>query len=157
PNAVATTRRRYRSRRVSQKVYSGSPVQYPQGNRKSFLFSGGTVMRRLHFVILVAAAGLFIAADAAEDAIQKERDKLKGTWKITSFDVNGAKPVSDEQLEGVTTTISADGKLKVEANGAVVVEATTKIDPTKKPKTIDFTFTEGELQGKTSLGIYELS
>ena len=35
-------------------------------------------------------------------------------------------------------------------------EKAIKIDPTKKPKTIEFTFTEGQLQGKTSLGIYEL-
>ena len=113
-------------------------------------------MRRLGLVMLVAAAGLFVAADAPEDAVKKEREKLKGAWKITSFDVNGAKPASDDQLEAVTTTIAADGKFKVEANGRIVVEATTKIDPTKNPKTIEFTFTEGQLQGKTSLGIYEL-
>jgi uncharacterized protein (TIGR03067 family) len=113
-------------------------------------------MRRLRWIMLVAVSGLFLAADSAEDAVKKERAKLQGTWKITSFEANGGKPFGDEQLAAVTTTIDADGKLKVEANGMTIVEADTKIDPTKKPKTIDFKFTEGQLKGQTALGIYEL-
>jgi uncharacterized protein (TIGR03067 family) len=113
-------------------------------------------MTRLRFLLL-AAAVLFVAADASEDAVKKERAKLKGTWKITSFEVNGQKPFPDDQLENVTTILDANGKIKVEANGSTIVEASTKIDPTKKPKTIDFTFTEGQLKGKTALGIYELT
>jgi len=114
-------------------------------------------MRSLSFALLLAAAGLVIAGDAPKDAVKNELQKLKGTWQITSFVVNGQKPVTDEQLETVVTTIAADGKFKVEANGSTVVEATIKIDPTKKPKAIDFTFTEGQLQGKKALGIYELT
>jgi uncharacterized protein (TIGR03067 family) len=114
-------------------------------------------MRRLRLVMLVAAAGLFLGGDAPQDAVKKEMGKLKSTWKITSFETNGQKPYGEDQLAGVTTTIDADGKFNVEANGATVVAATIKIDPTKTPKTIDFMFTEGELQGKTALGIYEVS
>ncbi len=114
-------------------------------------------MRRLGFALLVATAGLLVAGDAPEDAVKKEREKFKGVWKITSFERNGAKPIGDDDLEAITTTYDAEGKLKVEAGGEVQVAATTKIDPTKKPKTIDFTFTEGDLSGQTALGIYELT
>jgi uncharacterized protein (TIGR03067 family) len=113
-------------------------------------------MKWLRVVMVVAAAGFFLGADASEDAVKKEREKLKGTWKITSFQVNGQQPIGDDQLDSITTTIDEKGKLTVEAGGATVVEATTKIDPTKKPKTIDFAFTDGQLAGKSALGIYEL-
>jgi uncharacterized protein (TIGR03067 family) len=114
-------------------------------------------MKRLRLVMLVAAAGLFLGGDAPPDAVKKELDKFKGTWKITSFEANGEKPLSDDQMSGVTTTIDADGKVKVDFNGMTVIGATIKIDPTKTPKTIDFTFTEGDLQGQSALGIYELT
>ena len=35
-------------------------------------------------------------------------------------------------------------------------ESTTKIDPTKTPKTLDYSFTKGPVKGMTSLAIYEL-
>jgi uncharacterized protein (TIGR03067 family) len=114
-------------------------------------------MRKLRLLMLVVAAGLLAAADANEDAVKKERAKCKGAWKVTSIEIDGQKPYTDDQLEGVTTTIDAAGKLTVEAGSSVVVEATTKIDPTKKPKTIDFSYTEGQLKGKDALGIYELT
>jgi uncharacterized protein (TIGR03067 family) len=37
-----------------------------------------------------------------------------------------------------------------------VIKGTSTIDPTKKPKTIDFTPTEGDGKGELHLGIYEL-
>ena len=37
----------------------------------------------------------------------------------------------------------------------VIAESASKIDPTQKPKTMDFTSTKGEDKGKTSLAIYE--
>jgi uncharacterized protein (TIGR03067 family) len=114
-------------------------------------------MKRLRWVLLAATASLCLAADAPQDAVKKDMEKLKGTWKITSFDRNGEKPIGDDQLEAVTTTIGADGSFKVEAGGQTVVAATIKIDPTKKPKAIDFTFTEGDLSGTKALGIYEVT
>jgi uncharacterized protein (TIGR03067 family) len=111
-------------------------------------------MTRLAAIVLATFAGLLITADASEEALKRERDRLKGSWKLTSYVVNGQKPLTDDVVETVVMTLDADGTFKVEAGG---IEATTKIDPGKKPKTIDFTFTEGELKGTTALGIYELT
>ena len=38
----------------------------------------------------------------------------------------------------------------------VIEEGTIKLDPTKKPKAIDFKITKGTDAGKTQVGIYEL-
>ena len=41
-------------------------------------------------------------------------------------------------------------------SGQVFFKAKITIDPSKKPKTIDYQMTEGFTKGKTQLGIYEL-
>lgn len=48
-------------------------------------------------------------------------------------------------------------KITVDLDGKRIVESSSKIDPTKTPKTLDQTFTKGGGgEGKTSLWIYEL-
>lgn len=106
--------------------------------------------------ILILAVSFMIAADNANKSAKDDRAKLQGTWKIVSLEVNGAKPIGDDQLETVQAVFDADGKLTVKADENVIYEAKTKIDPTKKPKTIDLTYTEGQMAGETALGIYEL-
>jgi uncharacterized protein (TIGR03067 family) len=44
----------------------------------------------------------------------------------------------------------------VTMGGQVFFKAKITLDPTKKPKTIDYTMTEGVNKGKQQLGIYEL-
>ena len=56
-----------------------------------------------------------------------------------------------------STINAADGTWTIEAEGKVVARGTSIIDPTKKPKTVDLTITEGQDKGKTALGIYEFS
>ncbi len=113
-------------------------------------------MRKMALLLLVASAGLLVAADAPEEAVKKERDKLKGTWTMTLYEANGQKPFGEDMLQSVIMTFDPNGNFKIDAGG-MTIEAKTKIDPTKHPKTIDFTFTDGQLKGKTGLGIYELS
>jgi uncharacterized protein (TIGR03067 family) len=99
---------------------------------------------------------LMAADDAKEEAIKKDRAAIKGEWKVVSYELDGKKPVSDEQLEKVKVTIDESGKVTVRADGQTIIEATTTIDPTKNPKTVDTTFTQGDLKGQTALGIYEI-
>ncbi len=120
-------------------------------------------MRAFSQIVLTVAClcfgiGWLIAADDAKDeAIKKDRAALKGEWKTVSYELDGKKPVPDEQLENVKVTIDESGKTTIEVNGQTIIEATTTIDPTKKPKTIDVMFTEGDLKGQTALGIYEIN
>ncbi len=114
-------------------------------------------MRRLGLVMLVATAGLLVAGRAPDDAGKKEMEKLKGTWQMTSFERDGETPFDADTIATIKTTIDADGKLKVEVGEMPNTEAKIAIDPTKKPKTIDFVFTSGDLDGQKSQGIYELT
>ena len=54
-------------------------------------------------------------------------------------------------------TFDDAGNWKVEIDGKVVGEGTATIDPSKKPKTIDYTFTKGEGAGAKFFAIYELN
>jgi uncharacterized protein (TIGR03067 family) len=110
-------------------------------------------MRR--YVLLVLAAGLLVAADKKEDAATKELKKLAGTWQADSYALNGQKAPPDD-LKKIKLAMTADGKATVLSDGKAILKLTVKLDPTQQPKTIDLTFTEGDLKGKTALGIYEL-
>jgi uncharacterized protein (TIGR03067 family) len=95
------------------------------------------------------------AGDAKEKAVEKELLAFKGTWRLIARKVDGKKS-SKEWVKGVIATNDGLGRCSVERGGKVLAEATVKLDPTKRPRTIDVTFTAGERKGKTVLGIYEI-
>jgi uncharacterized protein (TIGR03067 family) len=102
-----------------------------------------------------AAVPLAVAGDAKEEAIKKDRMKYEGTWQVVSLEVDGNK--SDEQdAKKITVVNDVDGKWRLEVDGKVIARGTSEIDPTKKPKAVDLTETEGDDKGKTALGIYEV-
>jgi uncharacterized protein (TIGR03067 family) len=114
------------------------------------------------FAPIVAAVVLGIAclaslwADESKDeAIKKDRKVYEGTWRVVSLEVDGNKAAEDDAKKIVVAN-KADGSWSIEVDGKVVAKGTSTIDPSKKPKTIDLTITEGDDAGKTALGIYEL-
>jgi uncharacterized protein (TIGR03067 family) len=104
--------------------------------------------------LLVLSAGLLLAADAVKDATKADKDKLQGAWQIASVEVNGEE-APDEALTGFQLTIQGD-KYTVKRGDDLVLEATFKLDATKKPKQLDVTATEGQTKGKTFHSIYTL-
>jgi uncharacterized protein (TIGR03067 family) len=99
--------------------------------------------------VLTIAAGEPAKADEAK----KELDRLQGTWTMAALEVDG-KPVPEEKLKSSTLTIKGDKYIiKVGDN---THETIIKLDPGKKPKEIDMTFTEGANKDKTLKGIYDL-
>jgi uncharacterized protein (TIGR03067 family) len=105
--------------------------------------------------LLVAVNGPLTADDAKGEAMKKERKKFEGTWQVVSLEADGNK-AAEEDAKKITVVNEADGKWAIEAEGKVVARGTSEIDPTKKPKAVDLTVTEGDDKGKTVLGIYEL-
>jgi uncharacterized protein (TIGR03067 family) len=101
---------------------------------------------------LVAVAGLLIAAPGTKD----EKDDLKkfeGSWVFSSWDHAGhALPA--EARETAKLTIKGD-KYSFEFND-LTEEGTIKLDPGKKPATIDLAITDGEDKGKSQVGIYKI-
>src|SRR5262249_17881493 len=87
------------------------------------------------------------------DAAKKELEKFQGTWKFVSVEQDG-KPLPKGE-EPQTITFQGD-KFAVKRGDQVIQAGTQKLDPGKKPKTVDATVTEGEGKGTTMLGIYEM-
>jgi uncharacterized protein (TIGR03067 family) len=93
--------------------------------------------------------------EAKEEAVAKELQAFKGTWRMNSKEVDGKK-LSEEEIKDVIATIDGSGKASVRCGDKVIGEGTAKLDPAKKPKAIDVSFTEGDRKGTTALGIYEI-
>jgi uncharacterized protein (TIGR03067 family) len=103
---------------------------------------------------MAAAVGLFAGADEPKAAdTKKEVERLQGTWTIGSVVING---------EEVPAEVGSMAKLVVEGDhytvtlGEQSVPSTFKLDPSKAPKTIDFTYTDGPQKDQTVKGIYKL-
>jgi len=114
---------------------------------------------RFNRLILFTAASIVVAASVLaagnDEAIQKDRKLIAGTWRVISYERDGKKTPA-EQLEKTRSIYTTDGKATVRRDGKTIIQANTKIDPTKTPKQSEATYTEGELKGKTVLAIYEI-
>jgi uncharacterized protein (TIGR03067 family) len=103
-------------------------------------------------LLCTALTGCGGAGDSEEQAIAEDLKQLAGTWIPTQAEVNGsvASPKDLRQMKvvlaGEKWTLHLEGK---------TAEATFKIDPTKKPKTIDLRPTTAK--GQVMVGIYELN
>jgi uncharacterized protein (TIGR03067 family) len=102
---------------------------------------------------MIAVLGL-IGAARGQDAVKKEIAKLEGKWSMVSGEANGLSMPKETVKSG--QRIAKDGETTITFGEQVYFKAKYRIDPTKKPKTIDYTMTEGPTKGKTHLGIYEL-
>ena len=103
---------------------------------------------------LLFAAGPLLGGDGKDEAVKKDRKRYEGTWQVISLEVDGNKS-GEEDAKKITVINEADGKWTIEAEGKVIARGTSEIDPTKKPKAVDLTVTEGDGKGQTALGIYE--
>ena len=103
--------------------------------------------------MVIVAASLLLGADAPE-AVKKEMAQLEGNWSMVSGERDG-QALPDDLVKQAKRTMK-DGETEVSIGGQVFLKAKIAIDPTKKPKTIDYTVTEGDNKGQKMLGIYEL-
>lgn len=115
-------------------------------------------MRCSRFILLLV--GLLLtstvsADDTKDEAISKERKRIQGTWQVTTLSINGNK-AKDADAKKITVVNGDDGTWSIRSEGKEISKGTSTFDPTKKPKTIDFTPTEGGGKGDQFLGIYQL-
>jgi uncharacterized protein (TIGR03067 family) len=110
-------------------------------------------MRRC--ALIVCVVGLLVAADDAKDkAVKEEMKKFDGGWQAVSLKANGQEVPVDE-LKKVQVTVEG-GMYTVKVEDNVVDKGSFTVDPGKKLKQIEVKATEGQNQGKTLHGIYEL-
>lgn len=95
----------------------------------------------------------FAAFSALADDVEKEMKKFQGDWIIESSEAGGQK-IPTDLLKGLIVTYDGD-KHTVKRGDAVIQVGIQKIDPSKSPKSIDVTMTEGPSKGAVMLGIYE--
>jgi len=95
----------------------------------------------------------FLAAGDTEEkkAVQKEWAKLEGTYNIVSQEQDGVKS-DDDTVKALGKVTFKDGKFTWD-NGS---GGTMVLDPTKKPKHVDYALVDGQGIVNTYLGIYEL-
>ena len=101
--------------------------------------------------LLTATATMASADDAKDEAIKKDRKHIEGTWRILALEVNGNK-AKEQDAKKLTVVNGSDGTWSLRSEDKEINKGTSTFDPTKKPKTIDFTPTTGEDKGKQSLG-----
>jgi len=90
--------------------------------------------------------------DALAEAARKE---LAGTWQSTSL-VKDGTAASEADAKKMTLTIDEEGKATEVGQDGASVAAAMVVDPSTNPMTIDITYAEGEMKGRTAPGIYRL-
>lgn len=112
-------------------------------------------MKKLQALVLVLTAVVLVAAD--DDAVKKEKAKLKGAWEVVSMEENGKKAPFPE---GAKLRLRfQDDKVAVEISLGGVddkKDAAYKIDPAKQPAWLDIVPEDGDEKGKTFQCIYVL-
>jgi uncharacterized protein (TIGR03067 family) len=112
-------------------------------------------MRTWALAVLASGCLLLGAASlVAEEKDKKDIDALEGRWKLDSLTFGGQK-APGEFLKKLTFTVK-DGKYILANDGKEEETGTIKLDPEKKPKTIEFEITGGKDKGKKQLGVYTL-
>ena len=108
--------------------------------------------------LLSVALGLFLVApsgNAAPGPKDEKADlkKFEGNWIFASWDSNG-QSLPQEFLDSCKWSVKGD-KYTFE-QGENKEEGSIKIDPSKKPATIDLDITSGNDKGKAQPGIYKI-
>lgn len=114
---------------------------------------------RISLVALFCAVGFAassvsgILADDKMD-LEKEVKQFQGTWTFESSETGG-KELPAGELKGLILFFEGD-KHTVKKGEEVIQVGTQKLDPSKSPKAIDVTVSDGPNKGKVMLGIYEI-
>jgi len=100
-------------------------------------------------MMAITLVGLCAAADDASDDLKA----LQGTWDLIYFERDG----KEVKLQSETKSTNTGDKWVVKRGDQVIAAGTMKVDPSKKPKASETTYTEGPDKGKTFKGIYEFN
>jgi uncharacterized protein (TIGR03067 family) len=115
-----------------------------------------TTMKTIQSLFLVGFAAVTISSAWAEEngAVTKDLARLQGEWSMVSGSADG-QPMPDEMRKQMKRVCHGD-ETTTTMGRQVFIKAKITIDPSKKPKTIDYQMTDGFTKGKKQLGIYEV-
>ena len=112
---------------------------------------------RIALLSLFFTLGLLVSGGAGANGptdVEKELKKFQGVWTFESVE-SGGKKLSANLFEKMTVRFEGD-KYSVLMGDMVVEVATQKLDPSRSPKAVDSTVTDGPNKDKVYLGIYEI-
>ena len=111
---------------------------------------------KTRFALLIGLATAAISVAWAEDNedVKKDLAQLQGEWSMVSGSADG-QPMPEAMLKQMKRVCKGD-ETTTTMGGRVFIKAKITIDPSKKPKTINYEMTEGFTKGKKQFGIYEL-
>jgi uncharacterized protein (TIGR03067 family) len=107
----------------------------------------------LTFAMITTTGGSRVRADD-KSAVDKELQKFQGRWTFESVQAGGVQESADNFKDMMLMFEGA--KHTIKKGNEVIQAGMQKIDPSKSPKTIDVTITEGPSKGVVMLGIYEI-
>ena len=127
--------------------------------------SGGTTfhlkllagnLQQLRLAALLALITLaFVSAGAADtEAARKDQAAIQGKWILTAGSRDGT--VFTPEFMVNSTRVAKGDQVTVIIRGQLMMKAKFTLDPTQKPKTIDYEVSGGPYTGATQLGIYEI-
>jgi uncharacterized protein (TIGR03067 family) len=109
-------------------------------------------MRSMCYICLLI--GLVLGADdPPKKAAKDDPGPLQGGWSMVQMMVSGEEIPADQVKTGELVVLDDEYRPVL---GTSTETATTKVDASKSPKEIDFTYTTGFQKGKTVKGIYKV-
>ena len=114
-------------------------------------------MKTIRSALLIGLTALLILPTWGEDTESAKNDmaQLQGEWSMASAG-GGSQALPSDTLKNSKRVCKGD-ETTVVVGGQLLIKAKFTLDPSKKPKRIDYQVTGGPNAGKTQLGIYELS
>ena len=111
-------------------------------------------MIQLPLLLALAAVTLSSAPAADDPSTKKDLAQLQGEWSMVSGSADG-QPMPESMRKQMKRVFKGD-ELTVTMGDRVYLKAKITVDPSKKPKAMDYKMTEGVTEGEKQLGIYEI-
>jgi uncharacterized protein (TIGR03067 family) len=114
-------------------------------------------MKPIGLAIVTALTALIIPLvwAAENDAVKKDMALLQGEWSMVSGSADG-RQMPEETRKQMKRVCKGD-EATTTMGGQMFMKAKITIDPSKKPKAIDYDMIEGFTKGQKQLGIYEVT
>lgn len=113
-------------------------------------------MHALRSMLLALSPWLLSLSAVADDkdAAKADLAMFQGEWSMVSGLADG-QGVPDAML-ATGKRVCKDDETTVTLGGQLILKARFTLDPTQKPKAIDYEVTDGPTKGRKHLGIYEV-
>jgi uncharacterized protein (TIGR03067 family) len=95
-----------------------------------------------------------LMAASKEDAANKDRENIQGTWKVVAMEADGEQ--APAEIVAAMKLIFKGDTLTFKPGEPGFTNYTYKLDPTTKLASVDMTHADGEDKGQTDKGIYFL-